>query len=102
MAFKNTSGWNKKTELQAYLIFRKAFEKNFPRGYQAKLCEELAKESKLLDKGNISAKVCNYKSEAGINKPSRSSIDTKNNYIEYADYSINEIERIINILNDKV
>lgn len=95
MAFKEFSGWNEKTELQAYIIFRKLYEKGFPRGLQSKFCKELANEVEQLDAGNISAKICNYKSEAGINNPSRSSIDTKTNYIKYKEYSIKELEKLI-------
>lgn len=95
MSFKNTSGWNEKTELQAYKIFRILLDKKFPRGLQSKLCKELAQEAKILSSGNISAKVCNYKSEAGINKPSNSSIDTKKNYEKYKNNSIMEIDSII-------
>ena len=94
MAFKEYSEWNEKTELQAYLIFRQLEEKNFPRGMQSLLCEQMAKNTKL-DKGSISAKISNYKSEAGINNASNSSINTKENYKKYQKYDIYEIERMI-------
>ncbi len=38
------SGWNEKTELQAYKIFRILLEEKFPRGLQINLCKELEKE----------------------------------------------------------
>ncbi len=95
MSFKITSSWNEKTELQAYKIFRILLDKNFPRGLQSKLCKELAQETKLLSSGNISAKICNYKSVSGINNPSNSSIDTKRNYEKYKNYSIIELDVII-------
>ncbi|MCG3706240.1 hypothetical protein L5F43_07005 [Aliarcobacter butzleri] len=95
MSFKVTSGWNEKTELQAYKIFRILLDKKFPRGLQSKLCKELAQEIKLLSSGNISAKVCNYKSVAGINNSSNSSSDTKKNYEKYKNLSIIELDLII-------
>lgn len=98
MLFRNTSGWNEKTELQAYLIFRKCLEKSFPRGMQMKLCKNMSKQIDLLDSSTINAKISNYKSEAKINKPSHSSIATKENFLKYKNYSINEIKLIINSL----
>lgn len=98
MSFKESSGWNEKTELEAYRIFRILLEKNFPRGMQSKLCEEMSKNVEKLDKGNISAKVSNYKSEAGINKRSNSSNETKTNYLKYKEYTIEKIEKIISKL----
>ena len=95
MAHKSTSGWNKRTELQAYKIFRILLENDFPRGLQNKLCNELSIESHLLSSGNISAKVCNYKSVAGINNPSNFSGDTKVNYYKYKNYSLDEINLMI-------
>ncbi len=90
------SGWNEKTELQAYKIFRILIDKNFPRDLQLKLCKELEKETEFLSYGNISAKVSNYKSVAGINKPSNASLAAKNNYKKYKNHSISELDIIIN------
>lgn len=92
MSFKATSGWNEKTELQAYKIFRILLEKKFPRGLQMKLCKELEKETELLSSGSISAKVSNYKSVAKINNSSNASLDTKSNYEKYKSYSIAELD----------
>lgn len=95
MSFKESSGWNEKTELQAYEIFRVLLEAGFPRGLQMELSQKLSSQIKTLSAGNISAKVSNYKSEAGINKPSRSSNDTKQNYEKYKGYSITEVRELI-------
>ncbi len=57
-------------------------------------CREIEKEINL-DAGNISAKVSNYKSVAGINNSSNASRDTKENYSKYKDYSMKEIEELI-------
>ena len=97
MSFKNDSNWNKKNELKAFLIFKKLQEINFPRGKQMYFCRQMEKET-TLDAGNISAKVCNYKSVAGINSSSNASNDTKQSYLLYKDYSIKELEDIINKL----
>ena len=94
------SGWNEKTELQAYKIFRILLEEKFPRGLQMNLCKELEKETEFLSSGNISAKVSNYKSVAGINNSSNASLATKNNYEKYKNYTISELDMIIkNIRN---
>ncbi len=94
MSFKNDSNWNKKNELKAFLIFKKLEALNFPRGKQMELCRKMEKETNL-DAGNISAKVSNYKSVAGINNNSNASSDTKENYSRYKDYSIAKLEELI-------
>ena len=94
MSFKNDSNWNKKNELKAFLIFKKLEALNFPRDKQMELCRKMEKETNL-DAGNISAKVSNYKSVAGINNNSNASSDTKENYSRYKDYSIAKLEELI-------
>ena len=94
MSFKESSNWNEKNELKAFLIFKKLEVLNFPRGKQMELCREMEKETDL-DAGNISAKVSNYKSVAGINSSSNASSDTKENYAKYKEYFIKEIEELI-------
>ena len=94
MSFKNDSNWNKKNELKAFLIFKKLEALNFPRSKQMELCRKMEKETNL-DAGNISAKVSNYKSVAGINNNSNASSDTKENYSRYKDYSIAKLEELI-------
>ena len=94
MSFKNDSNWNEKNELKAFLIFKKLEALNFPRGKQMELCRAMEKETNL-DAGNISAKVSNYKSVAGINNSSNASSDTKENYSKYKDYSIAKLEELI-------
>jgi len=95
MSFKDSSNWNEKNELKAFMIFQRLKELNFPRGKQMKLCREMEKETNL-DAGNISAKVSNYKSVAGINNNSNASNDTKETYSKYKDYSIEKLEELIN------
>lgn len=94
MSFKNGSHWNEKNELKSFLILKKLQEENFPRGMQIKLCRQMEKETNLKT-GSISAKVSNYKSEAGINNPSES---TKQTYLKYKSCSIKELEEIIDTL----
>ena len=94
MSFKNDSNWNKKNELKAFLIFKKLEALKFSRGKQIELCRKMEKETNL-DAGNISAKVSNYKSVAGINNNSNASSDTKENYSRYKDYSIAKLEELI-------
>ena len=94
MSFKDSSNWNKENELKAFVIFQKLKEVGFPRGKQMELCREMEKETNL-DAGNISAKVSNYKSVAGINNNSNASSDTKETYSKYKDYSIEKLEELI-------
>ncbi len=94
MSFKKDSNWNEKNELKAFLIFKKLQEVNFQRGKQMELCRYMEQETNL-DAGNISAKVSNYKSVAGINNNSNASNDTKQSYLKYKDHSIKELEDII-------
>jgi len=94
MSFKDNSNWNEKNELKAFLIFKKLEALDFPRGRQMEFCREMEKETNL-EAGNISAKVSNYKSVAGINNSSNASSDTKENYFKYNDYSIEKIEELI-------
>lgn len=98
MSFRFSSGWNNITELQSYKIFRILLEKDFPRGLQSRFCKELSKEIRTLSAGSISAKVCNYKSLANINKYSNASNNSKIIYKKYKDYSIIELDNEINIL----
>jgi len=51
----------------------------------------MAKTTKL-DTGNISAKIGNIKSLAGINKQSNVSKNTKRLFTQYKDYTIEELE----------
>ena len=94
MSFKDSSNWNEKNELKAFVIFQRLKEVDFPRGTQMKLCREMEKETNL-DAGNISAKVSNYKSVAGINNDSNASSDTKDTYLKYKNYSIEKLEELI-------
>jgi len=94
MSFKDSSNWNEKNELKAFVIFQKLKEVCFPRGKQMELCREMEKETNL-NAGNISAKVSNYKSVAGINNNSNASNDTKETYSKYKDYSIEKLEELI-------
>ena len=94
MNFRDDSEWNEKNELKAFLIFKKLQELDFPRGKQMELCKKMEKETNL-EAGNISAKVSNYKSVAGINNTSNASSATKEFYSKYKNYSFEELEDVI-------
>ncbi len=94
MAFRETSNWNKKSELETLLIFKQLEQEKFPRGRQMELCIQMSRKYNLT-KGNISAKVGNYKSEAKINNASNSSKETIETYKRYKDLSIKEIQNLI-------
>ncbi len=95
MGYKDSSLWNDENELHCLIIFKKLQAENFPRGKQMEYCREMSKITKL-DAGNISAKVCNYKSVAGINNHSNASTNTIKFYKEYGNLSIQEIEKKLN------
>ena len=97
MTYKKNSNWNDKNELKCLLIFKKLKAEYFPRGKQAKYCREMASTTNL-DKGNISAKVCNYKSVAGINNHSNASKNTIRIYNKYGHLSVNKISSLIDKL----
>ena len=96
MGYRKNSLWNDKHEINCLLIFKKLELDNFPRTEQTKYCLEMAKISNL-SIGSISAKICNYKSVAGINKPSNVSRNFMRIYSKYKDLSIIELEKIIEL-----
>lgn len=57
-------------------------------------CREMSKVTGL-EPGNISAKVSNFKSVAGVNNNSNASVNTINFYSKYGKLSIQEIHNII-------
>ncbi|MGH1441809.1 MAG: hypothetical protein ACRBBR_16970, partial [Cellvibrionaceae bacterium] len=77
--YRRTSEWNDENELRCLVIFKKLVEASFPRGMQIELCREMAHHTNL-DVGNISAKVSNFKSVAGINNESNASANTVSIY----------------------
>jgi hypothetical protein len=92
--YRYNSEWNDENELRCLVIFKRLEEKEFPRGMQMKLCREMSPVTNL-DVGNISAKVCNYKSVAGVNNESNASTKTIEIYRRYRKLSIPEIQKII-------
>lgn len=74
-SYRQGSEWNDGMEVRCLLIFKILEEEKFPIRRQMELCRELFLKSGL-DVGNLSAKVSNYKSVAGVNKPSNASENT--------------------------
>lgn len=93
------SNWNDLNELKCLLIFKQLQLAGFPRGLQKQLCEEMSKSTHL-DSGNISAKICNIKSIAGVNNTSNYSQNTKKIYDTYHNLSIEELKMKINHLQN--
>ncbi|WP_041766458.1 hypothetical protein [Psychromonas ingrahamii] len=91
MSFRDNSEWNELNELRSLAIFKKLELEGFPRNKQIEYCKNMALKTKL-DAGNISAKVSNYKSVAGINKPSNASVATKETFKRHGKLSLAEIE----------
>jgi hypothetical protein len=95
MSYKLDSFWNDINELHCLLAFKKLRVANFPRGMQMELSTEIALISNMTP-GNISAKISNFKSVAGVNKHSNASANTKRIYHRYSSFSIQELQEIIN------
>ncbi|ANQ19623.1 hypothetical protein ACBZ91_03085 [Vibrio natriegens] len=94
MAYRETSLWNELNELRCLLAFKKLEKLGFPRGKQSELARDISLKSGL-EVGNISAKICNYKSVAGINNESNASVNTKKLYSRYGHKSITELQELI-------
>ena len=93
MSYRDASHWDEKKEILCLIIFKKLQAENFPRGKQMDYCREISKATKL-SPGNLSAKVSNYKSVAGINKASNASVNTIEIYKKYGHLSIQKLQNI--------
>ena len=91
MPYRSGSEWNDVNELRCLAIYKKLEENKFPRGMQIDLCRDMARVTNL-DVGNISAKVSNFKSVAGVNSDSNASQNTISMYKRYGKRSASEIE----------
>ena len=94
MGYRKTSQWNEINELRCLIIFKKLQADNFPRGKQMEYCREMSMVTKL-DPGNISAKVSNYKSVAGVNNASNASTNSIELYKLYCHLSIVELNKMV-------
>jgi len=94
MGYMSRSGWNDENELRCLLVFKKLERDGFPRGDLIKYSRELALLSNL-KANSISAKVCNYKSVAGIIANNNSSSNTERIYKGFKDFSVEGIEKIL-------
>ena len=92
--FNEGSGWSLRMELECFLIFKKLEAANFPRGMQTDLCNELKSRSSL-SSGTITAKVGNFKSEAGVSRASNSSQATKYIAENFGELSVSETEALL-------
>ena len=57
-------------------------------------CREMSRITQL-EPGNISAKVGNYKSVAGVNNASNASVNTIELYEKYRNHSIQELDKLV-------
>ena len=94
MSYRPGSRWNDTNELQCLLIFKKLKRDGFPYGASINYCRDLALFT-VLKVRSISAKVGNYKSEAGITNSSNSSTNTKLIFQKYNEMSIETIESLL-------
>lgn len=94
MGYKNSSNWNEQNEIRCLIIFMRLQEAGFPRGRQAEYCRELSRLSGI-PTGSISAKVCNYKSLAGVNADSNASVNTVRIYKEHGQLGVSELEQLL-------
>ena len=75
-------------------FFKKLKCHKFPRGKQMYYCREMSAVIELTPE-SISAKICNYKTVAGVNAHSNASANTKRLFKKHSDCTIAEIEKII-------
>jgi len=94
MNYRIGSNWNDVNELRALAIFKMLKEQGFPRGEQMSCCKAISNITGL-SSGSLSAKVCNYKSVAGINRHSNASLKTKEIYEKYGHLKAGDIEKLI-------
>lgn len=94
MAYSEESEWNEANELRCLIIFKRLEAEGFPHGRQAELCREMAAVTRL-EYTNISAKVTNYKSVAGVIGESNASVNTREIYARHGLQSIPEIEALL-------
>jgi hypothetical protein len=94
MSYRVTSLWNEKNEIRCLIIFKKLQAEGFPRGKQMEYCREMSRITQL-EPGNISAKVGNYKSVAGVNNASNASVNTIELYEKYRNHSIQELDKLV-------
>ncbi len=92
--YRQDSMWNDEMELRCLAIFKTLEEEGFPRGRQSELCRKL-KEISGLAVGNLSAKVSNYKSVAGVNEPANASSNTIEMYRRYGGMTSAELRSLI-------
>ena len=94
MGYSADSEWNEANELRCLVIFKRLQAEGFPRGRQAELCRQMAAITRL-DWTNISAKVTNLKSVAGVIGESNASRNTREIYARYGLLSIPELEALL-------
>lgn len=94
MSYRTASNWNEQNEIRCLIIFKRLQEEGFPRGRQAEYCRELSRITGI-PTGSISAKVCNYKSLAGVNADSNASVNTVRIYKDYGQRSVRELEDVL-------
>ncbi len=94
MPFREESKWNELNELRCLLIFKKLESEGFQHGKQIEYCRKIEAISNLSAE-NLSAKVCNYKSLAGVNKPSNASTESKEAFKKYGKMSLSEFENVV-------
>jgi len=94
VTYNDSSLWNEENEIRSLIIMKRLQDEGFPRGRQMELCREMSRITGL-DPANISAKVGNYKSLAGINKSSHASVNSKNVYERYGRLTIDALEAMV-------
>lgn len=94
MTYRESSEWNEVNELRCLEIFQKLNDAKFPRGMQIDLCRDMSRITNL-EVGNISAKVSNYKSVAGINSASNASSNTVELFNKFGKLTVAQIGALI-------
>lgn len=98
MSYREKSLWNDLNELRCLEAFKMLESEGFPWGKQIDYARKISRKSGL-SVGNVSAKICNYKSVAGINNDSHASSNTKYFFTKYQRHTARDISNLINSLD---
>lgn len=94
MPYRDSSYWNDINELRCLVVFKTLQEAGFPRGKQSECCRELS-DLMNISSSSISAKICNFKSIAGIDNHSNASENTIRIYKQHGQLSARELEGVL-------
>lgn len=94
VGYRTGSPWSDANELKCLLIYKMLEEAGFIRGMQSGLAETLARSTHLKT-SSINAKICNYKSLAGVNSQSNYSSQSQKIYERFGSLSAAQLRSVL-------